>query len=108
MQAVQEDHLPDTCTRKRPTYTTNEIGEATVTWATATVACRISSRANMSSEVMPGGGEERLTKEFAWVPVDSDVERGDHLIRDSVEYTVSGIEQSSWPTARKLYLERVS
>lgn len=102
MRETQEEALPDVATISRPTRVTDSAGGYTVTPVTVeTTTCRLSK--TRPAEVLAGNKEVTFTDWMITLPYDTDVQAGDTITINALNYQVISKAAGSWNTALRAY-----
>lgn len=108
MRATADKALPDSCTIRRATLTSDGMGGQTQTWAnTATVACRLMPRNTQPAEMAVAG---RLTNANGWIitlPYATDVTEKDVIAIGSRSFEVDKAQAHSWEISRRVLATEV-
>lgn len=109
MRATLDQSLPGTAVISRATWTTDNQGGSTATWAAAgTVIARISPASRAGVEPVSGGG---LTSESDWVgtfPDGTDITVKDRVTHGGVTFEVVDVDRTrTWDLCVRADLARV-
>jgi len=109
MRTMQEAALPDTCTIKRRTLTSDGQGGYTESWSTVdTVNCRLSPATRLPEEIAQAG---KLTGTTAWIVTldhDADVTAEDRLeIGSKTLEVLAVLSGKTWETARRVICQEM-
>lgn len=106
MREANEQLLPDTCTVKARTLTSDGSGGMTESWTTGTsYTCRVDFETGVIQSA--GGGVQSYSKTVLWLPHDAVVNVTDRIVWSAKNYTISSIQLDSWMTLTKVELNAI-
>jgi len=108
MQSVQQEFLPDLCTRRRQTNTDDGYGGSTQTNSDLTnVKCRAWNTTTQAQD-LAAGAERNLWPYTFTFAYNADVKVSDQILYGGYTYAVRSInEPDSWMTALRVGAERL-
>ena len=111
MQATQSVALPDTCTIKRRTLTSDGAGGYTESWSDQAtgVACRIAPIRSLSdAEAAVGGALQGKSVWQLTLPAGQDIQHTDRVVVGGATYEVVSLgSEGAWETATRAIVVRL-
>ena len=108
MRSVQQETMTDTCTRRRISTTTNDLGEVVESYTDLSLSCRTAAPQGVPAVTTAPGAQTYHVDLIATVPAGSDVLVNDHMVCASNEYRVVAVSEGTFLTATRVMLERIA